>query len=199
MRTGSGGPVKVFSPYHRAWLAQVKSFPDLLATVPPPAKIPSSLSQQHSSLFNSRIPSAPSNKQFPFTGRPLPHPLFLARQPHRPPRQLPHPPHRLVRRDTEEPGGKQHLAHEAPTSPPASSPSVKPSPKSGPTTTTTTTTTTTAPPANPTSPASCVRALLFRDLHRQTTLTTPHTTIKPALKPQTPPSSAQSPTPPSRI
>ncbi|KAL8677600.1 MAG: hypothetical protein Q9186_005983 [Xanthomendoza sp. 1 TL-2023] len=64
MRTGSGGPMKVFSPYHRAWLAEVKSSPDLLDTVPPPSKNSPSLSKNLSSLFNSRIPSAPSNKQF---------------------------------------------------------------------------------------------------------------------------------------
>ncbi|KAL8950954.1 MAG: hypothetical protein Q9222_003044 [Ikaeria aurantiellina] len=64
MTTGSGGPMKVFSPYHRAWLAEVKDAPDLLDTVPPPTKIDSSLSKGHSSLFKSKIPSAPENKQF---------------------------------------------------------------------------------------------------------------------------------------
>jgi len=34
VRTGSGGPMKVFSPYHRQWLGIVKDSPDLLDTVP---------------------------------------------------------------------------------------------------------------------------------------------------------------------
>ena len=64
MTTGSGGPMKVFSPYHRAWLAEVKASPDLLDTVPPPSKVDSSIFKTVSSLFNSAIPSAPSNKKF---------------------------------------------------------------------------------------------------------------------------------------
>lgn len=64
MTTGSGGPMKVFSPYHRAWLAEIKASPDLLDTVPPPSKVDSSISNTVSSLFNSAIPSAPSNKKF---------------------------------------------------------------------------------------------------------------------------------------
>ncbi|KAL8824679.1 MAG: hypothetical protein Q9170_008078 [Blastenia crenularia] len=64
MTTGSGGPMKVFSPYHRAWLAEVKASPDLLNTVSPPNKIDSALSKKVSSLFGSKVPKAPSNKQF---------------------------------------------------------------------------------------------------------------------------------------
>ncbi|KAL8869223.1 MAG: hypothetical protein Q9174_004429 [Haloplaca sp. 1 TL-2023] len=64
MRTGSGGPMKVFSPFHRAWLAEVKDAPDLLNTVPPPSEVDSSLSKQHSGLFGSKVPTAPENKQF---------------------------------------------------------------------------------------------------------------------------------------
>ncbi|KAL8725010.1 MAG: hypothetical protein Q9166_007633 [cf. Caloplaca sp. 2 TL-2023] len=64
MRTGSGGPMKVFSPFHRAWLVDIKSAPELLDTVPAPTKVDSSLSKKYSSLFNSKIPSPPPNKQF---------------------------------------------------------------------------------------------------------------------------------------
>ena len=64
MKTGSGGPMKVFSPYHRAWLAEVKASPNLLDTVPPPSKVDSSVSKSVSSLFGSKIPEAPSNKRF---------------------------------------------------------------------------------------------------------------------------------------
>ena len=61
MTTGSGGPMKVFSPYHRAWLDEVKSNPDLLDTVPPPAKQDS---KAVSDLFDKPIPAAPKEKQF---------------------------------------------------------------------------------------------------------------------------------------
>ena len=64
MRTGGGGPMKVFSPFHRAWLAEVKDAPDLLNTVPPPSKVDSSLSKQRSGLFGSKVPTAPKNKEF---------------------------------------------------------------------------------------------------------------------------------------
>ena len=67
MTTGSGGPMKVFSPYHRAWLEEIKESPDLLDTVPPPQKVEQSISKQISSLFGSRIPLAPENKQFAST------------------------------------------------------------------------------------------------------------------------------------
>ena len=64
MTTGSGGPMKVFSPYHRAWLAKVKASPELLDTVPAPQKQDASISKSLYSLFDSKIPSPPPNKQF---------------------------------------------------------------------------------------------------------------------------------------
>lgn len=64
MTTGSGGPMKVFSPYHRAWLAEVKDSPELLDTVPAPQKQDTSVSNSLSSLFDSKIPSTPKDKQF---------------------------------------------------------------------------------------------------------------------------------------
>lgn len=64
MRTRSGGPMKVFTPYHRAWLAEVKAKPDLLDTVPPPSKVDSSVSKKYASLFGSKIPKAPESKRF---------------------------------------------------------------------------------------------------------------------------------------
>ena len=65
MRTGSGGPMKVFSPYHRAWLAKVKESPELLDTLSPPQKQQDANSKAVSSHFGSKIPTAPENKQFP--------------------------------------------------------------------------------------------------------------------------------------
>ncbi len=64
MTTGAGGPMKVFTPYHKAWLATVKDDPELLNTVPPPQKVDSHVSKQVASLFGSKIPTAPDNKQF---------------------------------------------------------------------------------------------------------------------------------------
>ena len=59
--TNAGGPMKVFTPYHKAWLATVKSDSSLLDPVLTPSKQdPSPVS----SLFDSPIPSAPKNKTF---------------------------------------------------------------------------------------------------------------------------------------
>ena len=64
MRTGSGGPMKVFSPYHRAWLAQIKESPQLLDTLPAPQKQTEKHKNSVSSLFGSNIPDVPEDKQF---------------------------------------------------------------------------------------------------------------------------------------
>ncbi|KAL9027318.1 MAG: hypothetical protein Q9196_004143 [Gyalolechia fulgens] len=64
MTTGSGGPMKVFSPYHRAWLAKVKASPDLLGIVPRPSRVDAALSEKVSSLFGSKVPEAAVSKQF---------------------------------------------------------------------------------------------------------------------------------------
>lgn len=61
MTTRGGKAMKVFTPYHHAWLAKVKSEPSLLATVPPPSKQdPNSVS----SLFDKPVPAAPKSKRF---------------------------------------------------------------------------------------------------------------------------------------
>ncbi|CAL8582421.1 hypothetical protein XPA_008085 [Xanthoria parietina] len=154
MTTGSGGPMKVFSPYHRAWLAEVKASPDLLDTVPPPSKVDSSISKTVSSLFNSAIPSAPSNKKVRFGRRARSHPFPLARRPqrrHHPPGQFPQEPHRRLRRHAQQPGQKQHLQTERLLL------RRRPLPTPG--------------------VAAWVREIVFRELYRQTTLTTPHTVM----------------------
>lgn len=61
VRTGSGGPMKVFSPYHRAWLGIVKDSPDLLDTVGPPEKNKETPSVEGGS---HEVPSVPENKKF---------------------------------------------------------------------------------------------------------------------------------------
>ena len=64
MTTGSGGPMKVFSPFHRAWMDLIKDQPELLNTVPAPSKVDQSLYKQVSSLSADNMPSIPKNKQF---------------------------------------------------------------------------------------------------------------------------------------
>ena len=61
VRTGSGGPLKVFSPYHRAWLSMIKESPDYLDTVPAPEKNKQSPDVKGGS---HDVPSVPENKKF---------------------------------------------------------------------------------------------------------------------------------------
>jgi deoxyribodipyrimidine photo-lyase len=64
MLTGNGKPMKVFTPYHRAWLAEVKSDPILLDTVPAPSKNSADATKTLRSLFDSKPPTPPEEKQF---------------------------------------------------------------------------------------------------------------------------------------
>ena len=64
LKSGSGGPHKVFSPYHRAWLAEVAKDPALINTVDAPASNDKSASKDLKSLFESKIPSLPDSKGF---------------------------------------------------------------------------------------------------------------------------------------
>ncbi|MCJ1459110.1 hypothetical protein MMC28_009487 [Mycoblastus sanguinarius] len=61
MLTGSGGPMKVFTPYHKAWLGIVKDSPDLLDTLPPPQKNTQSADIKGAS---NKAPSVPESKHF---------------------------------------------------------------------------------------------------------------------------------------
>ena len=62
--SGSGGPLKVFTPYHKAWLAEVADHPDLLDTYDMPAANDQSRSSKVKDLFSQSIPSLPESKQF---------------------------------------------------------------------------------------------------------------------------------------
>jgi deoxyribodipyrimidine photo-lyase len=64
MITGNGKPMKVFTPYHRAWLAEVKSNPSLLDTVPAPSKNSADATKTLRPLFDSKPPTPPEEKQF---------------------------------------------------------------------------------------------------------------------------------------
>jgi deoxyribodipyrimidine photo-lyase len=62
--TGAGKPMKIFTPYHGAWMQTVKSDPSLLDTVPTPSKQPSSASKELKKHFDSKPPTPPPTKQF---------------------------------------------------------------------------------------------------------------------------------------
>ncbi|KKY25299.1 putative deoxyribodipyrimidine photo-lyase [Phaeomoniella chlamydospora] len=64
VRSVGDKPMKVFTPYHKAWLSVVKDDPSLLDTHPSPSPNDKSVLRSHSSLFETKVPSAPSNKQF---------------------------------------------------------------------------------------------------------------------------------------
>lgn len=59
-----GGPIKVFTPYHKAWLAETKSNPDLLKTVPGPEQNGKDVKKRFSKLFDIKVPELPDSKQF---------------------------------------------------------------------------------------------------------------------------------------
>jgi deoxyribodipyrimidine photo-lyase len=67
MTTGSGGPMKVFTPYHKAWLAEVKASPDLLDTVSAPSKNDQSARKALSDLFDSKLPDMSGKRDFQST------------------------------------------------------------------------------------------------------------------------------------
>lgn len=62
--TGNGGPMKVFTPYHQAWLAETKDDPSLLDLVPAPKGNDKSAAENFSDLFESKIPGLPESKQY---------------------------------------------------------------------------------------------------------------------------------------
>ena len=64
MKSNSGKPMKIFTPYHRTWLSIVKDNPDLLDTHPDPSPNDKSVAKSLSSLFDTKLPPIPENKQF---------------------------------------------------------------------------------------------------------------------------------------
>jgi deoxyribodipyrimidine photo-lyase len=64
MLTGSGKPMKVFTPYHKTWLSIIKEQPELLDTSPPPAANPSSFKKELKDLFDTPAPKPAKDKQF---------------------------------------------------------------------------------------------------------------------------------------
>ncbi|KAF2131889.1 Cryptochrome/photolyase FAD-binding domain-containing protein [Dothidotthia symphoricarpi CBS 119687] len=64
MLTGAGTPMKVFTPYHRAWMEIIKKQPELLDTAPPPAKNSNSIKKELKDLFDTKPPKPGQDKQF---------------------------------------------------------------------------------------------------------------------------------------
>ncbi|KAH6129065.1 hypothetical protein HBI69_003280 [Parastagonospora nodorum] len=64
MLTGAGKPMKVFTPYHKQWLAILKEQPELLDTSPAPAANPSSMKKELKDLFDTPAPKPAADKQF---------------------------------------------------------------------------------------------------------------------------------------
>lgn len=64
LKSGSGGPMKVFTPYHKAWLGKVAEDADLLQLVEMPAANRKEVKAENSALFKHAIPSLPDSKAF---------------------------------------------------------------------------------------------------------------------------------------
>ncbi|KAK7951770.1 uncharacterized protein PG986_007498 [Apiospora aurea] len=65
LKTGAGGPMEVFTPYHKAWLAEVAGDPSLIDTLPPPqANDKSVKSSKYKDLFGQSLPEAPESRHF---------------------------------------------------------------------------------------------------------------------------------------
>lgn len=64
LKTNAGGPMKVFTPYHKAWLAKVAEEPEMLDLVDTPAANDKTAKTMMAELFNFKIPLLPASKQF---------------------------------------------------------------------------------------------------------------------------------------
>ncbi|KAL1301591.1 hypothetical protein AAFC00_005822 [Neodothiora populina] len=64
IKTGSGGPAKVFTPYHKSWLAELANDPSLLDLVPPPDGNDKKAVEKYNHLSEGELPKLPENKQF---------------------------------------------------------------------------------------------------------------------------------------
>ncbi|KAI1330505.1 DNA photolyase, FAD-binding/Cryptochrome [Xylariaceae sp. FL0255] len=65
--TGSGGPHKVFTPYHKAWLSEVSEDPSLIDITSPPEKSDKKARERLKALFDDKkygIPELTKDKKF---------------------------------------------------------------------------------------------------------------------------------------
>ena len=63
LKSGAGGQISIYSPWHRKWCAHLNQRPKQLDEFPRPSKNPSSTRNRFGSLFASSIPEAPASKQ----------------------------------------------------------------------------------------------------------------------------------------
>lgn len=64
---GNAGPMKVFTPYHKAWVAEIAGSGDWLNTMPDPEANDASASKDLKALFDSKLPDLPESKKFAST------------------------------------------------------------------------------------------------------------------------------------
>ncbi|KAK5692070.1 hypothetical protein LTR97_011243 [Elasticomyces elasticus] len=64
VRTGAGGPAKVFTHYYHSWLDLTKNDPSLFDTASPPEGNDKNAKKQLQKLFDAKIPELPETKQF---------------------------------------------------------------------------------------------------------------------------------------
>ena len=65
LKTGGGGPHKVFTPYHKNWLAVLKEDPNLLDVEPTPEANDKKAVSDFKDLFETKVPNLPESKQYP--------------------------------------------------------------------------------------------------------------------------------------
>lgn len=64
LKTGAGGPHKVFTPYHRDWLVYTKKHKDLLELSPEPEGNEKDAKEKLGELFGGDMPGLPEGKEF---------------------------------------------------------------------------------------------------------------------------------------
>lgn len=63
LKTGAGGQLSVYSPWHRKWCAHLNAYPHELDEAEPPGANPKGTRKRLAGLFSSDIPSAPEGKR----------------------------------------------------------------------------------------------------------------------------------------
>ena len=63
LKSGTGGAISVYSPWHRKWCAYLNQHPEELNAFPPPDRNPAHTRHRYSDLFDKEIPVAPQSKQ----------------------------------------------------------------------------------------------------------------------------------------
>lgn len=64
LKTGAGTPIKVFTPYHKAWLVDTKKNKKQLELVSDPEGNDKKAKDEFKELFDTKLPEIPESKQF---------------------------------------------------------------------------------------------------------------------------------------